>query len=165
MRVIETSVRKGDLVATRLALGYRRILVPVADRTEAMGGVDLAAQMSAERQSCVTAIHVIEVPLELPLEWELPDEEGAAHALLETARGVVESYGLSFVGRTVRARSAGPGIVEEAARRQIELIVFGVLRRRHSSLRARAFGPTVDFVMRHAHCRVLVAAAPEPARG
>ncbi len=160
--MIEPTVRKPDLAATRLALGYRRLLVPVADRDEAMAGVDLAAQMTAERQSCVTAITVIEVPLELPLEWELPDEEGAAHALLETARAVVESYGLSFAGRAVKARSAGPAIVEEAARRDVELIVFGVLRRRHASLRARAFGPTVDFVMRQAPCRVMIAAAPGP---
>jgi APA family basic amino acid/polyamine antiporter len=129
-----------------------------------MAGVDLAAQLTAERQSSVTAINVIEVPLELPLDWELPTHQQAAHALLESARAIVESYGLTFTGRAVKARSAGAAIVEEAARRDIELIVFGVLRRKHTSLRARAFGPTVDFVMRQAPCRVMIAAAPGPAR-
>jgi nucleotide-binding universal stress UspA family protein len=148
----------------RINPGYRRILVPVADRDEAMAAVDLAAQLTAAKQSSVTVVTVIEVPLDLPLAWQLPDEERAAHALLEQARAVVDSYGLSFVGRVVRGRSAGAAIVDEATRRPVDLIVFGVLRRMHANLRARAFGPTVDFVMRQAPCRVMIAAAPAERR-
>ena len=149
---------------SRITPGYRRILVPVADRGEAMAGVDLAAQLTAERQSSIAAVTVIEVPLDLPLDWQLPDEERAAHALLEAARAVAESYGIDFAARALRGRSPGPAIVEEAARRQVDLIVFGVQRKIHRSLRARAFGPTVDFVMRQAPCRVMVAAAPAAKR-
>jgi basic amino acid/polyamine antiporter, APA family len=149
-RTVRQRLARPHAVASRITPGYSRLLVPVANSGEAIAAVGLAAQLTAERHSSVTAITVIEVPLELQLQWELPDEEQAAHALIEEARAVVESYSLSFVGRTVKARSAGPAIVDEAARRDAELIVFGVVRRPHRSLRARAFGPTVDFVMRQA---------------
>jgi nucleotide-binding universal stress UspA family protein len=54
----------------------------------------------------------------------------------------------------VRARQAGRAIVEEADRRGAEIIVLGAPRGKHKHI----FGHTVDFVLKHAPCRVMVAA-------
>ncbi len=56
--------------------------------------------------------------------------------------------------RLVRSRNAGRAIVEEAERRQSEIIVLGAPRSRHR----RIFGHTVDYVLKQAPCRVMVAA-------
>src|SRR5205823_7995253 len=86
-----------------------------------------------------------------------------ANDLLDEARAIGDSYGVNVVGRIVRARHAGRAIVDEAARRNSELIVMGAPRRDVSRLRGRIFGDTVDFVLKNAPSRVLVAAAPKAA--
>jgi len=61
--------------------------------------------------------------------------------------------------RLVRARSAGPAIVEEAERRGSEIIVIGTPRKALTGAQRAVFGRTVDYVLRHAPCRVMVAAS------
>ena len=63
------------------------------------------------------------------------------------------------VTRLERARSAGPAIVDEAVRRNAELIVIGAPRRGIDRAQRAVFGRTVDYVLKHAPCRVIVAAA------
>ena len=70
-----------------------------------------------------------------------------------------ELYGVRVIERMVRARSAGRAIVEEAARRNAEIIVLGAPRLPHRTRKSAIFGKTVDYVLRHAPCRVMVAAA------
>jgi nucleotide-binding universal stress UspA family protein len=68
----------------------------------------------------------------------------------------VESYGVRAVVRVVRARAAGPAIVEEVDRRNAELVVVGAPRVRIG--RRRIFGGTVDYVLKHSRARVMIAA-------
>jgi nucleotide-binding universal stress UspA family protein len=51
--------------------------------------------------------------------------------------------------------------VEEAERRGTELIVVGAPLRDTGRRRRAEFGRTVDYVLRHAPCRVLVASPQE----
>jgi nucleotide-binding universal stress UspA family protein len=53
--------------------------------------------------------------------------------------------------------------VDEAERRHSEIIVMGSPRRDRDRRRGRIFGGTVDFVLKNAPCRVMVAAAPRAA--
>jgi nucleotide-binding universal stress UspA family protein len=64
-----------------------------------------------------------------------------------------------MVDRIVRNRNAGRAIVDEAERRQAEIIVLGAPRGRHRDI----FGKTVDFVLKNAPCRVMVAAGKKAA--
>ena len=64
------------------------------------------------------------------------------------------AYGVRTIDRVVRARHAGRAIVDEAARRQAEIVVLGAPRGRHRAI----FGKTVDYVLKNAPCRVMVAA-------
>jgi basic amino acid/polyamine antiporter, APA family len=99
---------------------------------------------------------VIEVPLDLPLDVRLPDEEAAADEILDNSAALVEGYGVRAVVRLTRARAAGPAIAEEADRRNAELIVLGAPRARIG--RGRIFGRTVDYVLKHSPSRVMIAA-------
>ena len=67
------------------------------------------------------------------------------------------------IGRIVRGRRPGREIVDEAERRNSEIIVMGAPRRDVRRRSERIFGDTVDFVLKHAPCRVMVAAAPRAA--
>jgi APA family basic amino acid/polyamine antiporter len=143
------------------ALEYRNILVPLAPGRETLEALDVASRLATERRARIVAIAVIKIPLELPLDAADPRAEREANDLLDRARAIGDSYGVDVIGRLVRARRAGRAIVEEAERRQMQIIVMGAPRRRRA--RAGIFGGTTDFVLKHAPCRVMVVAAREAA--
>ncbi len=141
------------------ALEYRQILVPVAPGYPSDEAMDVACRLAAERRAVIVAVTVIEVPLDLPLDALLPDEVQAANEQLDEARAIGEAYGVRVIPRILRARSAGRAIVDEAVRRGSEIVVMGGPRRRRLAAGRRPiFGDTVDFVLKHAPCRVMVAA-------
>jgi basic amino acid/polyamine antiporter, APA family len=154
---LRTTVRAPVMVlGPSLTVEYRTIVVPVVRSEESEEALVAAARLAAERRATVAILHVIEVPLDLPLDVQLPDLEEEANEVLDNASAFVESYGVRTVARVLRARAAGPAIVEEADRRNAELIIMGAPRARPG--RARIFGGTVDYVLKHAPTRVLIAA-------
>ena len=135
----------------------------IVDGLDSEVAFDVAMHLAADRGATVTVVTAIEVPLELPLESELPHQEEAANGLLDEARATGELYGVDVVTRLVRTRHAGEAIVEEAAARQAEIVVLGSPRIERGTSRGPVFGGTVDHILRHAPSRVMVAAAPRVA--
>ena len=78
--------------------------------------VATAVKLAQERGAAVEALHVIRVPLELPLDAELAGEEERAAESLAEAKALGDEHGVEVVGHTVRARAIGDAIVEAAAR-------------------------------------------------
>src|ERR671931_1091123 len=145
------TVRAPIPMGPALALEYRNVLVPVIERHESEEAVDLACRLATERGASIVALTVIEVPLQLPLDAELPEQsEERAHDVLDEVRAIGEAYGVDVIGRIVRARRAGRAIVDEAERRNSEIIVMGAPRRDVRRRHARIFGDTVDFVLKNA---------------
>ncbi len=142
-----------------LALEYRSILVPVVSGPQAHEAVEVAVRLAAERAGRIVLLRVIVVPLELPLDADLGEQTREADRLLDEATAVAEVYGVRTVERVVRARHAGRAIVEEAERRGSEIVVLGAPRGTHRAI----FGKTVDYVLKHAPCRVMVAAGRQAA--
>ena len=118
--------------------------------------VKLAAASTAPRSR---RCYVIRVPLDLPLDAELDDQEERAAASLAEATLLGADHGVEVRGETVRARSIGEAIVAEATRRGTDLIVLGSSPRWRRQ--SRFFSPTVDYVLRKAPCEVLVVAFPQ----
>jgi basic amino acid/polyamine antiporter, APA family len=152
----ETARAPALVLGPSLQIEYQTIVVPVVRTSESEEALVAAARLAAERGATVVTVHVIEVPLSLPLDARLLEEEDEAEALLDDAQALVESYGVRTVTRLLRARRAGPAIVEEARRRHAELVVLGAPRRAIAG-RRRLFGNTVDYVLRESNCRVLIA--------
>ena len=139
---------------------FERILVPMklGDIGEEM--VATAIALAKERGAAIEAITVVRVPRKFALEGELPADVAArVDASLEEARALGSDYGVEVHGDVVRARSIGHAIVDEAERRHADLIVLGSSPRWRRQ--SRFFSPTVDFVLRHAPCEVLVVAFPD----
>jgi APA family basic amino acid/polyamine antiporter len=145
-----------------LTIEYRTIVVPVKRTGESEEALVAAARLAAQRGATVVVVHVIEVPLSLPLDARLAEEQDVAESLLDDAQALVESYGVRAVTRLLRARKAGPTIVEEVRRRNAELVLLGAPRQDMVG-RGALFGRTVDHVLREAPCRVLVAAGKQAA--
>lgn len=144
MRALRTSRANG--------VTYRRIVVPLGDDDESELGVALAAELAPEGGAAITAVVVIEVPPELPLDAHMLDEEALARRALEKANAIAASRGVPLRSRVVRARARGEAIVDEAEAAGADLIVVRASQHPGSAL----FGRTIDYVLRHAACRVLV---------
>jgi APA family basic amino acid/polyamine antiporter len=136
-----------------------RILVPMKVGLIGEEMLATAVKLAQDRGSAVEALHVIRVPLDRPLDAELADEEQRASDSLEEARALGEENGVEVRGDTVRSRSIGEAIVEEARKRDVDLIVLGSAPRWRRQ--SRFFSPTVEFVLRQAPCEVLVVAFPQ----
>jgi APA family basic amino acid/polyamine antiporter len=158
---LRATLRAPVLIGRSAALEYRSILVPVKPGRESEEAVDFAARLAAERRAAIAAVSVVTIPLELPLDTRLEDEEAAADEALDRAAAIGELYGVEVTGRLVRARSAGRAIVDEALRRGSEIIVMGAPRRDRPG--RTVFGETVDFVLKTAPVRVMVAAGRKAA--
>jgi APA family basic amino acid/polyamine antiporter len=154
------TMRAPVIIGPGAALEYRNILVPVKPGRSSEEAIDFAARLATERRASIAALAVIVVPLELPLDSELPAEEKRADMALDAANAIAELYGVNVTERLVRARSAGRAIVDEATRRHSEIIVMGAPR---AERRGGVFSDTVDFVLKHAPCRVMVAAGRKAA--
>ncbi len=150
------------ILGPSLTVEYRTIVVPVVRTGETEEALVAAARLAAERGAIVAVVTVVEVPLSLPLDARMQEEQDEAETLLDDAQALVESYGVRTVTRLVRARRAGQAIVEDARRRNAELVVLGAPRRAVGG-RRRLFGGTVDYVLRESPCRVLVAAGKRAA--
>jgi APA family basic amino acid/polyamine antiporter len=142
-----------------LALEYRRILVPIVGGRPSDEALDVACRLAARRRSRIVALNVLEVPLDRPLGAEYPELEREANRELDEAVAIGDSYGVSVSGRFERARAAGPAIVAAAEARHAEIIVLGSPRGRLTAHQAAVFGKTVDYILKHASCRVLTVAS------
>src|SRR5712691_402860 len=124
---------------------HRRIVVAVTDADESMHATAVAAQLVAQKGELVF-VHVLEVPLEFPLEGPPPDEEEPArrqaHDLLGRCQALAERYGISSKRVLERRHAPGPAILEAAERSGASLVVIA--------------GATATYVLKHATCRVMV---------
>ena len=138
---------------------YERILVPMKLGPIGEEVLATAIKLAEERGSTVSALHVIAVPLEKPLEADMIEAEERAEASLAEAKQLAAEHGVTVEGKVVRARSIGEAIVEEARKEGVDLIVLGSSPRWRRQ--SRFFSPTVDYVLRHAPCEVMVIAYPQ----
>jgi basic amino acid/polyamine antiporter, APA family len=146
-----------------LEVSYRTILVPILRTAESEEALVAAARLASERRSRIVILHVLEVPLDRPLDADMADAEEVADTILDQAQALLEAYaGVQIVSRLERARSAGPAIVEEAARRDAEVVILGAPRTKKRGGKP-IFGRTVDYVLRNAPTRVAVVAGKQAA--
>lgn len=162
--VVRARARRGlleDVDPGRLpaAAAFSRILAPLKLGEIGEEMVATAVALAKERGAALEALYVVRVPLALPLDATLPEQEERAAASLEEARLLGEEHGVEVETATVHARSIGHAIVEHARERGVDLIVLGSSPRwrRQSAF----FSPTVEHVLRHAPCEVLVVAFPQ----
>jgi APA family basic amino acid/polyamine antiporter len=157
---------------------YGAILVPIFGEDMDDDIVGTAGRLAAEEAeegeggAVIEAIYVVEIPMSLPLDARVPEEKiAAARRALQRAKHVGEEYeGVEVATASVRARTYGQGIVEEARRRGVEAIVLAAeepTRMRggrrmggRGGPRNRAVGETTRYVIEKAPCRVILTAPP-----
>lgn len=135
---------------------YNNILVPVFGSKISREATVMAFELASEENAAIEALYVVEVPMNLPLDASLPEEQKAGEDLLEEARSLAEEYGVKLFPRIVAGRVAGRTIVDEATNRKSQIVMLGAERKRRTG--ERLFGRTVEYVLKKAPCKVLVVA-------
>jgi APA family basic amino acid/polyamine antiporter len=175
------SVTERALTKQVAEVAFRNILVPVFgtklddDIVATAGRLAAAEQEEADggEDARLNLVYVIEVPLTLPLDAELPPEieAGAWHALARGKEVGDEYEDVKVAAEVVRARGVGAGIVEAARRHESEAIVIG--GEPPSKIKGGAtlggigaakpdeIGAATEYVLKKAPCRVLLTAPPE----
>lgn len=133
----------------------RHILIPVHSREYADHMTRIACDLASLYVADITAVYAIEVPRSLPVDADISEEMHRAENVLEVAAHIADTvYDVSVETVTIQARSAGVGIVECVARRDVDLILLGVQRGDPRTRDALMFGTTADYIARHAPCAV-----------
>ena len=117
--------------------------------------VDLALSVSKKNSLEIVLVHAVEIPRDLPLDADLPDERKngweyvrQVEALLKNNRCKIEYTGL------VMARDAGVAIVKEASVRDVGSIFVGLpYKYRQGTF---ALGSAVPNILKNANCEVVV---------
>jgi len=154
---------RAPAIVLGLEVEYRTILVPILRTAESEEALVAAARLASERRARIVILHVLEVPLDRQLDAQLPERREIADQILDEAQALLENYaGVQVTSRLERARSAGPAIVDEAMRREAEVIILGASRTKVKGGKP-IFGRTVDYVLRNAPTRVAVVAGKQAA--
>src|SRR4249919_2904888 len=111
------------------ALAYRRIVVPLVANEESETAMSMAAELADDHGSTITAVVVIEMPAQLPLDAHMLEEEAAGKRTLEDARAIGSLRGVNVRTRMVRARLAGEAIVDQATEAHADLVVLRAPRK------------------------------------
>ena len=138
---------------------FTTILVPMklGDIGEEM--VATAVKLAQERGGSVEALHVIRVPLELPLDAALEEQEWHARGIDRRGEGARRRP------RRRGPRDDRPRALDRRRDRQggrangADLIVLGSAPRWRRQ--SRFFSPTVDYVLKKASSEVLIVAFPQ----
>jgi APA family basic amino acid/polyamine antiporter len=188
-------VPEAALRMEREELEFGSILVPLTGTPLDDDMIQTAGRLAGQERdealgqhgATIEALWIFEVPMALPIDARLPDEQiQRARAALRRAKAVGEEYeGVEVATATVRARRAGAAIVDEARRRGVQAIVLAAeepSRIRGGALLGGRGGPLENFVgdatkyvVSKAPCEVIltapastdvpVAATADPERG
>jgi nucleotide-binding universal stress UspA family protein len=131
-----------------------RVLVPVCGVEADEEALTLACEMIRPAKGKVYVLYVIEVRRSLPLDADVETENARGEDVLQRMEKLGEELRVDLEAEILRAREAGPAVVQEAVDRQVQAIVIGAPYRRHHGV--FSLGHTAPYILRNAPCPVLL---------
>ena len=129
------------------------ILVPLAGTAIDPDVIEFAIALGRPHKAKITAVHVIEVKWNMPLDAVLEAELERGEEILAHAEKVAEKLGAQISTEVLQAREAAAAIVDTAVEQRSELILLGMPYRKR--LGRVYVGRTVEDVYVKAPCAVL----------
>jgi nucleotide-binding universal stress UspA family protein len=130
------------------------ILMPYVGTSADEDLLRAVCRMARSFKAKLSVVHVIEVPMALPLEARTLPGLDEAESALDRAEDIIREERAKASVELLQARDAGHAILEEAASRGADLIFME--RHRHSKSGVFGLGETVEHVLKHAACPVWV---------
>ena len=136
---------------------YQSVLVAFEDQHYDREAVSTAAKVAARRRRGIHVLVTITVPNNAPIDASLPEQEALAQETIDSAR-VQGGRRVTGHWEKVRPGEAGRRIVDEAKSIHARAIVMAPRRRSSGAM----FGRTMEYVLSHRPCRVIVEVSPTP---
>ena len=136
-----------------MQVNARRILVPVDGDPSTERAFRWGCQLARENKADIHAIHVIEVPFELPLDTDLPPANREGEDILARVEAIGKEEKCKVDARLLQSRQAGPAIVQETDDHNMDLVILGVRYHRH--LGSYTLGSTAAYILKYAPCQVI----------
>jgi nucleotide-binding universal stress UspA family protein len=137
-------------------------MVALKDAEHVDNLLKLACYLNSAMEAELTAIHVVEIGPGLPLDIDAEIFDQAGKMILGRASEVAALNSVPMATSLVRAHHAGQAIVREASDQKICLLIMG--SHPGHGLAEMLFGSTVQYVARHAPCRLVVEIFPPSVR-
>ncbi len=136
------------------------ILVPLAGTAIDPDVIEYAIALGRSHKAKITAVHVIEVKWNMPLDAVLDAQLERGEEILALAEHVAQKLGAQITTEVLQAREAAAAIVDTAVEQGSELILLGMPFRKR--LGRVYVGRTVEDVYVKAPCAVLAYRQEEP---
>ncbi len=140
-----------------------KVLVPVHGDECDTDALSLACDITRDSKGKVYVVYVIEVHRELPLDAEATLEEERCETVLEQMENLGKKFHGNVQAEILRARDAGPALVQEAEEREVEAIVMALPYKTHNGV--FSLGHTVPYILKNAACPVLLWHPPRSNNG
>ena len=134
--------------------GIKEILVPVDGSQAGLDALALACLLAKRNKGKVYGVYVIEVARSLPLDAELSPETAKGEEILARAEQVADSLEFEITTEILKARDAGPAVVDDAIECGVDGILVGVEYKR--PLGKLQLGRTAQYILRNAPCQVII---------
>ena len=136
----------------------RRVLAPINGGRGDARLLQALGSLCSDGASRIVLVYVVEVPMTLPLDAEMPllidrGERVIAHAE-STLREKLKDRDAIVMTELLQARSAGPAICDSAEDHQSDLIVMATQNRNEHG--KTSYGVSVDHVLKFASSEVIV---------
>ncbi len=160
---LTTTVVVSGVEPILVPMALKRVLVPTIGTAFSEEMVAVACRLAKRERATVRALYIYEVPPSLPVNDLPSDEENKGSDVLQRALQIGEGLNVNVELVFLQGRKAGPMIVSEAERMNTDVILMGLDPERRIQERvggAPAVGKTVEYVLKHANCRILLSRPP-----
>ena len=147
-----------DVVAERAEQALEEmvggIIVVFAEEIHSEHMMVLAARLARRERAELLAVYVIEVPLILPQNAPMPEEDRRGYDALATAEVIAHHNGLNLRTELIHTRQVGPAVIDLAKREGASLIVLGSYR--EGKYTGAPLGRAIEAIASGALCDVLI---------
>jgi nucleotide-binding universal stress UspA family protein len=130
------------------------IIVVFAEEIHSEHMMVLAARLARRERAELLAVYVVEVPLILPQNAEMPDEDRRGYDALAAAEAIAQHSGITIRTELMHARQIGPAVIDLAKREAANLIVLGSYR--EGKYTGAPLGRAIEAIASGAQCDVLI---------
>lgn len=139
----------------------RNILVAISGCALDREVMTLACKVAKDKKAPLYAVYGIEVPRTKTIDDEMPEQTENAHKALDQAAAVAEQLSMDIEPEIVQSRHFGHSLVDEAEAHDCALLIMGLPYR--IGLGGKIEGSdTLDYVLRHAPCKVWIVRGQPP---
>jgi nucleotide-binding universal stress UspA family protein len=100
----------------------------------------------------------VEIPLQFPIDAVSEDQVSVANTAFDRAAKIAAKYDVRINRKMIRARQAGPSVVQYARENNADLLMMGDVPK--SNRRGTRYARSVEYVFENAPCEVIIDRPP-----